>query len=85
MDFEKIKQMIQDTIKDSLVEVTDLTGTRDHIGLLIISDEFKGKLLIQQHQMIMDIFKESLKQEMHALQIKTLTKDQAEKQGISIA
>ena len=85
MDFEKIKQMIQDTIKGSLVQVTDLTGTRDHIGLLIISDEFKGKLLIHQHQMIMDIFKESLKQEMHALQIKTLTVDQAEKQGITIA
>lgn len=85
MDFDKIKAMIQETIKGALVEVTDLTGTRDHIGLLIVSDEFKGKLLIQQHQMIMDIFKESLKQEMHALQIKTMTNDQAEKQGISIA
>jgi stress-induced morphogen len=84
MDFEEIKNMIIASIEDAYVEVSDLTGTADHIGLLVVSDVFKGKMLIQQHQMIMDVFKEKLKGEMHALQIKTMTREQAASQGIKL-
>jgi len=84
MDFELMKQMIIDTLEDAYVEVTDLTGTSDHVGLLVVSDAFKGKMLIAQHQIIMDIFKEKLKGELHALQIKTMTKEQAASNGIEI-
>jgi stress-induced morphogen len=82
MEFDAVKKLITDTITDAHVQVTDLTGSQDHLGLLIVSDEFKGKRLIQQHQMIMDILKESLKEKIHAVQIKTLTKEQAEQQGV---
>ncbi len=67
---------------DAEVTVTDLTGNKDHLGLEIVSDEFVGKRLIQQHQMIMDILKNELQQNIiHAVQIKTMTKDQKEKQS----
>ena len=84
MDFKVVEDLIKDNIKDAKVQVTDLTGTQDHLGLLIISDEFKGKILIDQHQMIMDILKEKLKEEIHAVQIKTLTYEKAAKKGIEI-
>ncbi len=84
MNFEEIKEMIKSNIDDAYVEVSDLTGTANHLGLLVVSDVFKGKMLIQQHQMIMDIFKEKLKDELHALQIKTMTKEQAASNGIEI-
>ncbi len=71
MEFEKIKKLIIEKMPDAEVEVTDLTGTKDHIGLLVTSGQFKGKGLLAQHRMIMDILKDGLKNEIHAVQIKT--------------
>ena len=75
MDFELVKNLIKEQLKDAEVEVTDLTGTKDHLGLRIISNEFKGKNLLAQHRMVMDILKEKLKDEIHAVQLKTETFD----------
>ncbi len=75
MDFEKIKELIKSHINDADVEVTDLTGTRDHLGLVVSSQEFKGKMLIEQHRMVMDILKEDLKEDLHAVKIKTIVKN----------
>jgi stress-induced morphogen len=75
MEFEKIKKLIIEKMPDAEVEVSDLTGTKDHLGLLVTSAEFKGKGLLAQHRMIMDILKDGLKSEIHAVQIKTKIKE----------
>ena len=69
-----VKDLIIKSLPDAEVAVTDLTGTSDHLGLMVASDTFEGKMLIEQHQTIMDILKESLKERIHAVQIKTMTK-----------
>lgn len=85
VDFTTVENLIKSHLTDATVKVTDLTGTQDHLGIMIISDAFEGKMLIQQHQMIMDILKEKLgSNEIHAVQLKTLTKAKAEAQGISV-
>lgn len=73
--FEYVENKIKSSLLDAQVEVTDLTGTMDHLGITVASDEFKGKLLIDQHQMIMDILREDLKDKIRAVQIKTMTLD----------
>lgn len=78
-----VEQLILKNLPDSEVRVTDLTGTKDHIGLLIVSDAFKGKTLLEQHQMIMDILRQSLKEQVHAVQIKTMTKEAYSRQTSS--
>jgi stress-induced morphogen len=82
MQFENVKNIIKQGLPDAYVEVLDMTGTMDHLDIVIISDLFKGKLLIQQHQMVMDLLKESLKNEIHAVQLKTMDFATAEKRGI---
>ena len=82
MDFEQVKNLIKDKIEDAHVEVTDLTGTQDHLGLLVISDQFEGKALLAQHRMVMDSLKESLKEAIHAVKIKTLTYTKAKESGV---
>jgi stress-induced morphogen len=82
MQFENVKNIIKQGLPDAHVEVLDMTGTMDHLDIVIISDLFKGKLLIQQHQMVMDLLKESLKNEIHAVQLKTMDFATAEKRGI---
>lgn len=70
-----VKDLIQSNLKDSVVKVSDMTGTLDHLDILVVSDEFKGKMIFEQHQMVMNILKDCLKEKIHAVKIKTLTKD----------
>ena len=72
---EHVKNLIEEKLDGSFVEVSDLTGTMDHLDIKVYSDQFKGKLLIDQHQMVMDILREDLKELIHAVKIKTMTKD----------
>ncbi len=75
----EVKSLIESNLNESLVEVNDMTGTLDHLEILVVSDEFKGKLLLEQHQMVMDILKDSLKEKIHAVKIKTMTKEKYNK------
>ena len=72
---DEIKNLLESKISESIVEVGDMTGTMDHLEILVISDEFKGKMLIDQHQIVMDILKEPLADKVHAVKIKTMTKE----------
>ena len=74
-NLEHVRKLIETKLADSVVQVSDLTGTMDHLNIIVYSNEFKGKMLIDQHQMIMDILKDDLKEMIHAVKIKTMTKD----------
>lgn len=72
---DEIKKLIENELPGSIVEVGDMTGTMDHLQILVVNDVFKGKMLIDQHQIVMDILKEPLADQIHAVKIKTMTKD----------
>ena len=84
MAFENVKALIKSGLTDAFVEVNDMTGTADHLDILIVSDHFKGKMLIAQHQMVMDLLRESLKADIHAVQLKTMDFATAQKRGIEL-
>lgn len=73
--FEFVEDIIKKGIPDATVMVEDMTGTRDHLAITVVSDAFKGKLLIEQHQMLMDLLKEELKARIHAVKLQTYTKE----------
>lgn len=74
-NLELVKKLITEKLQDAKVEVTDMTGTRDHLEILVASDAFAGKSLLQQHQVVMDILREALSGPVHAVKLKTMTKD----------
>lgn len=77
MDIENIQNKIQASFTESEVHVIDTTGTNDHFRVIVISDLFKDKSTLQRHKMIYNIFPDELKSgELHALEIKTFTKDE---------
>jgi stress-induced morphogen len=49
----------------------------NHLEIKVVSNVFQGMRLIKQHQLIMDLLKDSLKSELHAVILKTSTFDQA--------
>lgn len=75
---DEVKNLIESELTGSYVEVGDMTETMDHLEILVVSDEFKGKMRLAQHQIVMDILKESLKDKVHAVKIKTITKEKYE-------
>ena len=72
---EKIIEILKGAIPGAVVEVSDMTGTKDHFQVLVTSSAFEGKSLIEQHQMVMQPLKEHIADDtIHALSIKTKTK-----------
>ncbi len=74
MTIDQIKQRILESFSDAHTEVADLTGTSDHIQVLVVSNKFEGQSRIQRQRMVMDIFAPELKTgEVHALTIRAIT------------
>lgn len=80
MTIDQMKQRLQaaypDANPNSDIIVNDLTGTADHWEVQIASRAFAGLSRIEQHQHVMSAFGHELKTgEVHALTIKTITKN----------
>lgn len=68
---EKIVSAVKEALPDAEVTVQDMTGNGDHFGVIVLSAVFRGKTLLEQHQMVHASLA-SLKGEIHAVAIKTL-------------
>lgn len=78
-DFTFVEDIIRSGLPDAQITVEDMTGTRDHLAITVVSDAFKGKLLIDQHQILMNLLKEELKMRIHAVKLTTMTWEKFEK------
>lgn len=67
---ERIQTLILKALPGAEVTVQDMTGEGDHFQVIVLSTAFKGKTLVEQHQTVHASL-ESLKDEIHALAIKT--------------
>ena len=74
-DFKFVEDIIRSGLPDAVIKVEDMTGTKDHLAITVVSDEFKGKLLIEQHQILMNLLKEELRNRIHAVKLHTYTKE----------
>ena len=74
VDKEVVEQRIRDGIPDvQVLEIEDLTGTRDHYRALVVSPFFEGKTRIEQHQAVYAALGELMKGPVHALALNTFT------------
>ena len=71
---EQVEAMLKAAMPDSQVQVQDLTGTRDHYQVSVVSSQFEGKTRVQQHQMVYRALGTAMSTEaIHALTMKTYT------------
>ena len=52
IDPSEIERMILTVLPGAKVQARDMTGTGDHFEILVVSKEFAGKPLIEQHKMV---------------------------------
>lgn len=71
-----IQDLIQKALPDAKIEVIDLVGDGDHLQATVISESFAGKGLLAQHQMVYAPLRETLKDQLHALALKTYSPEQ---------
>jgi len=70
---EDIRQYIEQGMSCERVEVT---GDGAHFEALIVSDAFAGKRPIARHQLVYAALGHRMKDEIHALSMKTLTPEE---------
>lgn len=77
----ELKKRIEMLAAGTTAEIIDLTGTEDHYQAVIVSPAFAGKMMIDQHRMVLDHMKSEIDSgEVHALTMKTFTPEQYLKQ-----
>ncbi|WP_426192304.1 BolA family protein [Massilia sp. DWR3-1-1] len=54
----------------------EVDGDGQHFTAVIVSDAFVGKRLIQRHQLVYAALGDRMREEIHALSMKTLTPDE---------
>jgi stress-induced morphogen len=71
MDASEIEALIKEAFADAQVSIEDLRGDGDHYAAVVVSEAFKGKSRVQQHQMVYAALKGKMGGELHALALQT--------------
>ena len=71
MNAGDIEQLIKEALPDAKVTIRDLAGDGDHYAAEVISEAFRGKTRVQQHQMVYAALKGRMGGELHALALQT--------------
>ncbi|MEM1050160.1 MAG: BolA family transcriptional regulator [Pseudomonadota bacterium] len=71
MDAREIETMIKEALPDASVEIRDLAGDGDHYAAVVVSESFRGKTRVQQHQMVYKALKGNMGGVLHALALQT--------------
>ena len=73
---ERVQKLILDGFSEGTeVHVTDTNGDGYMFDVVVISDDFKGLNRIKQHQKVYALLQEDFKEKLHAVTLKTSTKE----------
>ncbi|MGR4065523.1 MAG: BolA/IbaG family iron-sulfur metabolism protein [Vulcanimicrobiaceae bacterium] len=73
IDDDSLAALIRNALPDATVTIQDRTGTMDHFNVSVRSNAFRGKTIIEQHQLVYGALKAALKDgRVHAVELKTL-------------
>ena len=73
IDNDSLTSLIRAQLPDAGVDIVDRTGTMDHFNVTVRSAAFKGRTLIEQHQLVYGALKDALKDgRVHAVELKTI-------------
>lgn len=75
MDAAEIERLIKTALPDAKVEIRDLAGDGDHYAAEVVSEAFRGKSRVQQHQLVYQALKGNMGGELHALALQTSVPD----------
>ncbi len=78
---ERIRTVVQDALHPVLLEIRDDSaahighaggGGKGHFKLVIVSELFSGKSLLQRHRLVHDVLADLMDSDIHALVLSTM-------------
>jgi stress-induced morphogen len=73
IDRDSLVALVRSALPDAHVDVVDRTGTMDHFNVTVRSKDFRGKTLLEQHQLVYGALRGALKDgRVHAVELKTI-------------
>lgn len=74
---DTLTEYIRRAMPDAAVTMVDKTGTMDHLKVMVISEAFHGKNLLDRHRLIYQALDAPMKDgRIHALELTAKTKDE---------
>ncbi len=70
---EALEELVRARFPDAEVQLTDLTGTKDHYQLTVVSRQFEGVPPLQRHRLVYAALGEHMRGDIHALALRTYT------------
>ncbi|MCB1482774.1 MAG: BolA family transcriptional regulator [Rhodobiaceae bacterium] len=71
MEESEIVRLIKAALPDANVSIQDLAGDGDHYAATVVSEAFRGKSRVQQHQMVYQALQGNMGGVLHALALQT--------------
>jgi stress-induced morphogen len=71
MPANEIEALIKAALPDARVTIEDLAGDGDHYAASVVSEKFRGKSRVQQHQIVYAALRGRMGGELHALALQT--------------
>lgn len=71
MDASEIERLIREAMPDARITIRDLAGDGDHYAAEVVSEAFRGKSRVQQHQLVYAALQGRMGGELHALALQT--------------
>ncbi|AKI00317.1 stress-induced morphogen [Hoeflea sp. IMCC20628] len=71
MNADDIEKLIKTGIPDAQITIRDLAGDGDHYAAEVVSESFRGKSRVQQHQMVYNALQGNMGGVLHALALQT--------------
>jgi stress-induced morphogen len=71
MSATEIERLIREKFPDAEVSIRDLAGDGDHYAAQVVSEAFRGKTRVQQHQMVYEALAGNMGGALHALALQT--------------
>jgi stress-induced morphogen len=73
MQPQEIERLIKERLPDAEVIIEDMAGDGDHYAATVVSEAFRGKTRVQQHQLVYEALRGSVGGALHALALQTKT------------
>ncbi len=71
MAASEIERLIRASLPDAAVTIEDLAGDGDHYACTVVSEAFRGRSRVQQHQLVYAALSGHMGGALHALAIQT--------------
>ena len=76
MPIEDVRALLAQAFSGDHIDLNSPMGDDNHFQVVIVSERFAGKSMVEQHQMVYAALGGAMQEAIHALALRTFTPDQ---------